>query len=372
MIPDMFFYGTLCHRPLLHIILGREIEMLPARLPGYASHWAVGRPHPVLVECEGGETIGVLVRGLSADDVARLNYYEDGFAFTTLMRGVETSEGRVLALVYMTLPDQWQAGAEWSLADWQASVGDMVTATASDVMALYGQAPAAQVLGRYSEMLVRGAGRVRARNTGPTTVRRATVPEDIVVVSRAQAYADFFAVEEYALRFRHFDGALGPQIKRAAFVSADAVTVLPYDPVRDRVLLVEQFRVGSFARGDCQPWMLEPIAGRIDPGETPEQAARREAVEEAGLALGVLLDVARYYPSAGVKTEFIYSYVALCDLPDGVAGVFGEEAEAENIRGHLMEFEALMALVASGEVATGPLVLSALWLHRERTRLRGL
>jgi len=161
-------------------------------------------------------------------------------------------------------------------------------------------------------------------------------------------------------------------VLRAAFVSGDAVTVLPYDPKRDRVLVIEQFRVGPFARGDGQPWLLEAITGRIDPGETPEEAGRREAMEEAGLVLQALLPVAQYYSSPGAKSEFLHSFVALCDLPDDAAGVFGVRGEAEDIRGHLIGLDALMALVASGEVNVGPLVLTALWLQREGPRLRRL
>jgi nudix-type nucleoside diphosphatase (YffH/AdpP family) len=152
---------------------------------------------------------------------------------------------------------------------------------------------------------------------------------------------------------------------------ADAVTVLPYDPVRDRVLLIEQFRTGPLARGDVAAWQLEAIAGRIDPGETPQDAARREAVEEAGLTLDTLIPVAGYYPSPGAISEFLYSYVALVDLPDGSAGIFGVEGEAEDIRGHLIPFAQMMDLVASGEIANAPLILTALWLQRERARLRG-
>jgi nudix-type nucleoside diphosphatase (YffH/AdpP family) len=148
------------------------------------------------------------------------------------------------------------------------------------------------------------------------------------------------------------------------------VTVLPYDPICDRVLLIEQFRAGPMARGDAGAWQLEAIAGRIDAGETPEQAGRREAVEEAGLTLGALLPVAQYYPSPGIMTEYLYSYVGLVDLPDGIAGVFGQEDEAEDIRGHLISFERMMELVASGEIANSPLILTALWLQRERVRIR--
>ncbi len=69
-------------------------------------------------------------------------------------------------------------------------------------------------------------------------------------------------------------------------------------------------------------------------------------------------------------TEYIYSYVAPCDLPDGVAGVFGAAEEGEDIRGHLAPFDMLMQAVATGEVANAPLLLTALWLQRERGRLR--
>ncbi len=221
-------------------------------------------------------------------------------------------------------------------------------------------------------MLVRGAGRVRAAaEPGPVTQRRFAGPGDVRLADLRQPYAHFFAVEEYDVAYRRFDGQHSPVVTRAVFVSGDAVTVLPYDPRRDRVLLVEQFRIGPVARGSLQPWLIEPIAGRIDPGETPQDCARREALEEAGLHLGALLPVAEFYPSPGAVSEYLYAFVALTDLPDGAAGVFGLAGEAEDIRGHLVSFDDLMRLVASGEVANAPLILTALWLQRERGRLRG-
>ena len=96
-----------------------------------------------------------------------------------------------------------------------------------------------------------------------------------------------------------------------------------------------------------------------------------EAVEEAGLTLGALLPVAGYYPTPGISAEFLYSYVAVTDLPDGAAGVFGVEGEAEDIRGHLIGFDDLMALVASGEVSNAPLIMTAFWLQARRAELRG-
>ena len=359
-----FFYGTLCHPALLTLVLGRAVQMEPAALSGFKVAWAKGRVFPVITP-GAGQADGVLVRNLSAEDWARLDFYEAGFAFTP--QDLSLTDGTV-ARVYIPDPGSWQPGKAWVLADWQAEFGADVTATAGDVMALYGSHSAASVVARYPVMLVRGASRVRAAGASPADERRP--PAAVRVVDRRQPYANFFAVEEYDLSFARFDGSMSPVVNRAAFVSGDAVTVLPYDPVRDRVLLVEQFRTGPFARGDHTPWQLEAIAGRIDPGETPEDCARREAVEEAGLTLGALLPVAGFYPSPGAKSEFIYSYVALCDLPDGSAGVFGVADEAEDICGHLISFDRLMELVSSGEASNAPVLLSALWLQRERGRLR--
>ena len=212
--------------------------------------------------------------------------------------------------------------------------------------------------------------RKRAAQAAPAALRRHPDAGDVPIVRRSQPYEGFFAVEEQELRHRRFDGSFSAPLHRTAFVSGDVVTVLPYDPVRDRVLLVEQFRFGPHVRGDANPWKLEAIAGRIDAGEAPEAAARREAREEAGLDLGALMPMSAYYPSPGAFVEYIYSYLALVDLPDSAAGQFGLAEEAEDIRAHLVPFAQLMALCQSGEIDNAPLILSALWLSARRADLR--
>jgi ADP-ribose pyrophosphatase len=249
-----------------------------------------------------------------------------------------------------------------------ASGRDETSLLAVVVMRAFGHLPAEKVRARLGALRVEAAGRARAGAAAARDLRAGTgevEAEDIL-----PSHAGFFGLDVWRLRHRRFDGGMSPWITREVFVAGDAVTVLPYDPVRDRVLLIEQFRMGPVGRGDALPWQLEAIAGRIDPGETPEAAARREAVEEAGLVLGPLEKVAEYYPTPGAVTEYLFSYVALCDLPDGTAGVFGAAEEAEDIRGHLVTFDRLMALVGGGEVSNAPLILSALWLQRERDRLR--
>lgn len=365
-----FFYGTLCHPPLLAAVLGRDAATMPARLADHAVHWAEGGAFPLIHPVAGAMAEGVLLDTLSQDEVARLDFYEGGFRYDAVDRVIDTPEGPTTARVYLPQPGHWHPAEAWHLPDWVVRYGAEAVATASDFMALMGQVPPSAVAARYGAMLTRGAARVRAAAPQAASLRHPGGAGEVAVDHRQTPYARFFAVEEWRLAWRQFSGQMGAPQDRAVFVMADAVTVLPYDPIRDRVLLVEQFRPGPFARGDQAAWQLEAIAGRIDPGETPEQAARREAVEEAGLTLGPMLPVAEYYPSPGAVSEYLYSYVALTDLPDGSAGIFGAAEEAEDIRGHLISFDRMMDLVATGEVTNGPMLLTALWLQRERPRLR--
>lgn len=367
---QFFFYGTLCHAPLLNLVIGRSVEGVTAHLADHAVYCAKDGAYPVIRTQAGTQTVGLLVQDVTEAEAARLDFYESGFGYSPREMQVAADGREVPARVYFPDCETAQFGAPWQLANWITRFGPAAVATAEDFMALMGRISPVDVAARYGAMLVRGASKVRAEGPQKASLRRLARPEDIEVAARDLPYARFFAVEEWHVGWRQFDGGMNVPVLRAVFVTCDAVTVLPYDPVRDRVLLIEQFRAGPLARGDAGAWQLEAVAGRIDPGETPEEAGRREAVEEAGLTLGQLLPVAEYYPSPGILTEFLYSYVGLVDLPDGVAGVYGQEHEAEDIRGHLISFDRMMELVASGEICNAPLVLTALWLQRERGRIK--
>ncbi len=316
--------------------------------------------------CKRGGTVSGLAGELTAAQTARLQHCSKTLgwqAHRIFVAGHDVPLTTYLAVGHA-------AATLWDADVWIERHARLERALAADVMRLIGMIAPEMLAARLGSLRVRAASRLRAQAPAPTTLRLAADDTGVTIAAFRQPYARFFAIEEYDLTVRRFDGRLGPQVTRAVFVTGDAVTVLPYDPVRDRVLLIEQFRAGPMGRGDPSPWQLEAIAGRIDPGETPEEAARREAVEEAGLDLGEFWPVANYYPSPAGKTEFLYSYVAAADLPDGIAGVHGLAEEAEDIKGHVISFDTLMTLVATGEVCNAPVILSALWLERERPRLR--
>lgn len=267
---------------------------------------------------------------------------------------------------------QGPGGIPWDDGLWPAALAAEI---ARDVLAVDPQIASAQVAARLPMIGVWADSRLRAAAmpaaggglVGP--VPGLDGDEDWKLQRRRQPYADFFAVEEWSLQHRLIAGDWSPEVKRAGFVMGDAVVVLPWDPVRDHVLLIDQFRVAPAMRGDRQPWLLETIAGRVDVGETPEIAARREAMEEAGLSLGQLFPAIHHYPSPGAVGEFLYLYVAIADLPSGAAGIHGLDSEAEDIRSHILPRTELEALTASGQVSNGPLALLALWLQVNNARL---
>ena len=188
--------------------------------------------------------------------------------------------------------------------------------------------------------------------------------------AKRSVYKGFFSVEEHDLTYQKFNNERSDIVTRSTLVSSDAVIVLPYDPVNDRILLIEQFRVGPYIKGDENPWVLEPIAGLIDAGETPESAGLREALEEAHLEIKRLELVARSYPSPGISTEFFHQYIGIVELLDSSNLIAGLQSENEDIRSHIFEYEQFFEMIESGKVKVGPLILLGLWLSKNRNRLR--
>ncbi|MGR3635770.1 MAG: NUDIX domain-containing protein [Shimia sp.] len=369
---DLFVYGTLRHVPLLAVVLGREaaaIDMSTAQLSGHVVHSVRGEDFPFLAEGDGVAE-GLLLRGLSDTDVARLDFYEGGYDYALIPVRVVSENGAEDAQLYVSDAAAWVPEGLWSLADWSAAHGVFTVHKAREEMSYFGSRSRDEVdrllptiKARASAKVIAGAQEV-LHNPSQLSL------SDVRVSKHERPYASFFSMEEYELSFRRYDGTMSDTVKRAVFMGTDAALVLPYDPVRDRVMLVEQFRLGPTAREDAKPWQLEPIAGRVDGGETPEQTAHREAQEEAGLTLQRLEEVGKCYASPGGCTEYFHIYLGVADLPDDVVGVSGLEAEAEDIRSYLYSFDEVMDLVDRQALDNAPLILALLWLSRHRERVR--
>lgn len=193
-------------------------------------------------------------------------------------------------------------------------------------------------------------------------------PGDVEIIQRDRCFSGFYNLDRFRLRHRLFRGGMGALIERELFVRHDAVCVLPYDPHRDEVVLVEQFRMGAMARGD-NPWLVETVAGLIDTDEQPEEVAHREALEEAGLELTELWPVTAYYPSPGGSTERIHLYIGRCHS-EGAGGVFGLEEEGEDIRATVWPLETALAALNDGRIDNAATIIALQWLALNRDTVR--
>ncbi|MDQ4148157.1 MAG: NUDIX domain-containing protein, partial [Pseudomonadota bacterium] len=127
------------------------------------------------------------------------------------------------------------------------------------------------------------------------------------ILDRKLVYRGFFQLEVLQLKHRLYDGGWSPVLQRELFRRSDGVAVLPYDPVRDDILLIEQFRTGAI-ESQPNPWLVEIVAGLVEPGEHREAVAHREAREETGCKLLDLLHVMDYYSSPGGFSERVSLY----------------------------------------------------------------
>ncbi|PTS85216.1 ADP-ribose diphosphatase [Pseudomonas sp. HMWF032] len=194
--------------------------------------------------------------------------------------------------------------------------------------------------------------------------------EDVEVIAREACFSGFYKLDRLRLRHRQFAGGMGPALTRELFVRHDAVCVLPYDPQRDCVVLIEQFRVGALDKS-ANPWLLELVAGLIDKDEKPEEVARREAIEEANLQLTSLWPITQYYPSPGGSDERVHLFIGRCDS-DGAGGVYGLAEEGEDIRVHVLPLEDALDALKSGRIDNAASIIALQWLALNRSEVRGL
>ena len=367
---DVFLCGPLAERRILDIVAGQDVtlETHPAAVSGFALLGSAATWFPALTVEEGQSVEGLVLRTTPADVAQRIEFLMQGVG--AVPRQVILTDGSSAAcFVTDHAPDQTDC---WQAATWRAKWGLIAQAACQEIMSYFGRIDQPGLRWRMPMILARAGARAAAVAGAPADLRSDASADHVDVTSTDTPHQGFFLTREYALQHPQFDGGTSDVLRREVFVVSDAALVLPYDPRRDRVLLVEQFRMGPFGRGDPKPWVLEPVAGRIDAGETPEETAYRECIEETGLHLSGLERISAHYCSPGCSTEYFHLFLGLCDLPDEGRTLGGLDSEAEDIRSHVIPFDRAMALLDSGEANNGPLVLSLIWLSKERDRLRAI
>ncbi|MFP4137075.1 MAG: NUDIX domain-containing protein [Halomonas sp.] len=191
---------------------------------------------------------------------------------------------------------------------------------------------------------------------------------DVELLERRCLHQGFFRLDELHLRHRLFAGGWSQPMVREVYNRPDAVGVLLYDPERDAVALVEQFRAGALEDPDS-PWKLEVVAGLVERGESSAEVARRESREEAGCEVGELIPLHTYYPSPGACDERVTLYCGLIDSR-GLGGVHGLDEEHEDIRVQVLPFVRAWELLQAGRLDNAMCLIAFHWLAGERASLR--
>ncbi|MEI8393738.1 MAG: NUDIX domain-containing protein [Rhodospirillaceae bacterium] len=191
---------------------------------------------------------------------------------------------------------------------------------------------------------------------------------DVEILERKTVFKGYFQIDRYRVRHRKFEGGWTGEVVREVFERGHAVGVLLYDPLRDEVVLIEQFRVGALAAGR-PPWLLEVVAGIIGPGETEEDVARRETIEETGCIAAEIVKIGNYLVSPGGTSESVTLYCARVEA-DRAGGIHGLDHEDEDIKVLVMAADKALALLDSEGLDNSAILIALGWLGRNRDRLR--
>ena len=191
---------------------------------------------------------------------------------------------------------------------------------------------------------------------------------DVEIIARETLYSGFFSMDLYRFRHRLFNGEMSGEIRREIFERGHAAVLLPFDPVRDEVVLVEQIRIAAYDVSES-PWLLEMVAGMIEEGESVEDVARREALEEAGLIVGRTKPVLSYLASPGGTSERLSIMVGEVDATTA-DGIHGLADENEDIRVHVVSRELAYQWVEEGKIDNAASVIALQWLQLHYQTLR--
>ena len=190
----------------------------------------------------------------------------------------------------------------------------------------------------------------------------------VEVIDKRTVFEGHFRIERYHLRHTLHAGGMSETLSRELFERGQVAAVLPVDPVRDEVILIEQFSIGPYAVG-WDPWLLEGVAGIIEDEESPEDVARRETLEEAGCEIIDLVPVMRYISSPGACSETVALYCGRVDT-SAAGGVHGLADEGEDIKVMVYPVAKAIGLLDSGRIVNAKTIIALQWLALNYTDLK--
>lgn len=193
---------------------------------------------------------------------------------------------------------------------------------------------------------------------------------DYEIVKRDVLYQGFYRLSRYHIRHRKYNGEWSSTFTREVFERPTAAAILPYDPILDHIILIEQFRPGAIYNPQS-PWLIEIVAGLIPQDEPPAEVAKREAIEEAGCKILDIYPIYEYFVTPGASNEYLHLYCGRVDASDAF-GIHGLEEENEDISTIALPTDEALTMLQEGKVKTAPAIIALQWLQLNREWLRQL
>ncbi len=194
--------------------------------------------------------------------------------------------------------------------------------------------------------------------------------KEFEIIKKDVMYDGFYQMEKYYIKHTLFGGGWSGEFTRELFRRTNCVAVLLYDPVADKVVLIEQFRIGAAITVNTErAWLVEIVGGAIDEGETAEEVARRESQEEAGCDILELTLINRFYTTPGGSSELISLFYGRVDSTQ-VGGIHGLDHEDEDILVYAVPFDEVYRMLEVGEIESGIAIVAIQWLALHRESLR--
>lgn len=192
--------------------------------------------------------------------------------------------------------------------------------------------------------------------------------DDVEIIERRELHRRFLRVDLITLKHRlHEGGWLGP-MDREVMIREQAVGVLLYDPRRNEIVMVRQFRVGVLDEKHS-PWLLELVAGMVDTDESPAEVATRECQEEADLVPADLIKICEYYNSPGASNEKVTLFCGRVDAGQA-GGVFGLDEEHEDIEVVTLSVDEACAAIGNGLIDNAMSIIAIQWLQLNQADLQ--
>ena len=193
-------------------------------------------------------------------------------------------------------------------------------------------------------------------------------PKTVTTDSDKKISEGYLEIRRYQISHEKYDGNQTPILCREVMDRGSVGAVIPFDPIRQEVILIEQFRIGAWAASWPQPWLLECVAGVIEDGETAEELVCREAQEEAGCEILQLEPIARYFSTPGACTELVSLFCGRVDST-GLGGIYGLETENEDIFATVWSLQDALSALRNGAICNSMTLIALQWLADQHGRI---